>query len=500
MIMRSAECNAADGPTPAAPEEDGPRLAAPLGERGVQSGYNHRMDAPRRIEELKRELAANPASRQFYQLGELLRRAGRGAEAAEALRAGLANHPRYVAAWVALGRASLDLGKADEAVTALREGLVLDAQNPVAWRLLSEAHMALGDRLSALDAMQRCLELVPGDEVLTAAVEALAAETHPPKPRPAAEPEAAAPPVELAGPASGEAPAPPPAAAVAPSPAAVEPFAAAAPEPPPAVVAAVAEPFAVPLPQPFAVPEPQAVRGDVFDLALEPLGQAASADGLVFDLPEFAAAPPAAPALAAPPLSVVGESIPPAPAEALLAQAPPALVAEPTPAVAQAAVLPPLEQLAEASPVVEAEPEPVAEVVTVAAEPAAPAPPAPAGTEPFGAGEAVPPAAEAQAPAPTPAAARVAPPLPLPTQPRATVSLARLYVQQQDLARAADVLERVLERDGSNMEARELLALVHDMMVPLPEPLPPLSARERKIAALQRWLAYLTLGRERAAS
>ena len=42
---------------------------------------------PVRIAELQRELTANPASRQFYQLGELLRRDGRGEEAAEALRA-----------------------------------------------------------------------------------------------------------------------------------------------------------------------------------------------------------------------------------------------------------------------------------------------------------------------------------------------------------------------------------------------------------------------------
>jgi hypothetical protein len=33
-------------------------------------------ESARRIAELQRELAANPASRQFYQLGELLRREG----------------------------------------------------------------------------------------------------------------------------------------------------------------------------------------------------------------------------------------------------------------------------------------------------------------------------------------------------------------------------------------------------------------------------------------
>jgi hypothetical protein len=86
-----------------------------------------------------------------------------------------------------------------------------------------------------------------------------------------------------------------------------------------------------------------------------------------------------------------------------------------------------------------------------------------------------------------------------PVQPPASLTLARLYVQQQALAEAVIVLERLLEREPANIEAQDLLALVRDMMTPLPEAPPPLSTRERKIAALQRWLASLTLGRERAA-
>ncbi|MBZ5589159.1 MAG: tetratricopeptide repeat protein, partial [Acidobacteriia bacterium] len=135
-----------------------------------------------RIAELQRELAGNPASRQFYQLGELLRRDGRFGEATEVLNAGLVNHPRYMAAWVALGRACLENGKARDAVGGLEQALVLDPQNPVAWRLLGEARLVLGNRLGALDAMTRCLDLVPGDDVLKAAVDALASETAPPAP------------------------------------------------------------------------------------------------------------------------------------------------------------------------------------------------------------------------------------------------------------------------------------------------------------------------------
>jgi hypothetical protein len=79
----------------------------------------------------------------------------------------------------------------------------------------------------------------------------------------------------------------------------------------------------------------------------------------------------------------------------------------------------------------------------------------------------------------------------------ATVTLARLYLRQQEFTTAAAILDRVLEREPDNLEARELLALVRDMLEPLPEPAPPPSVQQRKIAALQQWLASLTLGRAR---
>ena len=78
----------------------------------------------RRIADLQRDLAANPGSRQFYQLGELLRRDGHAAEAAEVLRSGLGHHPRYVAAWVSLGRACIEAGESTEAVSARRKSHV----------------------------------------------------------------------------------------------------------------------------------------------------------------------------------------------------------------------------------------------------------------------------------------------------------------------------------------------------------------------------------------
>ncbi len=365
-------------------------------------------ESTRRIAQLQRELAANPASRQFYQLGELLRRDGRSVEAAEALRAGLAHHPRYVAAWVALGRACLDAGQVPEAVHGLEQALALDSQNPVAWRLLGEAYLAFRDRPAALDAMRHSLELVPGDDVLQAAVDALTSELGAGT---AAAPAGggAAPPESPIG--AGELPPPPEHASPAVEPAVPLPLSTTTPAPPAARPLPVAEVFAQVVPQQGAE--------DLFGEPPYPLPPPEPASAPVQG-PEPVAAAPAEPAP------------PPAPtADADLFLAPEA---------EEAPVL--LRRVLEAS----------AEKVT---------------------GDVL-------------------------AQPPASLTLARLYVQQQALGEAVSVLERLLEREPYNIEARDLLALVRDMMEPLPAAAPALTPRERKIATLQRWLASLTLGRERA--
>ncbi len=373
-------------------------------------------ESARRIAELQRELATHPGSRQFYQLGELLRREGRSREAADALRSGLAHHPRYVAAWVALGRACVDAGQAAEAVEGLEQALALDRQNPVAGRLLGEAYLALGDRPAALDAWKQCIELVPGDDVLQAAVDGLSA--------------------DLA---------------------------------------------AEPAPEPAAAPPPAPT--DTAKIVIQPLIKAA------------AEAPPAAPGTtgqAAVTTDVAEDLFPEAPALAPLE----------TPDVQGAAK----------EPVEEVFTRPETEAPGVPPRPVAPAPQALDLPEPPAAAQA--PAAEAtheeelftapdseQAPAVLKAVLQ-APSAPISravqSHPPATLALARLYVQQQALGEATLVLERLLERQPGNTEARDLLSLVQDMLEPLPAAPPPLSQRERKIAALQHWLACLTLGQERA--
>jgi cytochrome c-type biogenesis protein CcmH/NrfG len=374
-------------------------------------------ESPRRIAQLQRELASNPASRQFYQLGELLRRDGRSEEAAESLRSGLAHHPRYVAAWVALGRACLDSGQAPEAVHALEQALALDAQNPVAWRLLGEAYLATGERPAALDAMKHSLDLVPGDDVLQAAVDALTAEVSTAA---AAQPAAA-----VGGTAKPEAAAPPE---------------------PPRVEESPDDIFGGPV---QAEEEAPTQAGEPAEPAPAPAAE---------ETPEVSAAAPLqlqesiAEAFGGP-LQAEVEAPPPA-TEPLAAPQPAALVSAGAPAGSSA-------EDADLFTAPEGDDGPVLlkRVLEASAEEAG---------------------------------------LDVPVQPPASVTLARLYVQQQALGDAVTVLERLLEREPNNIEARDLLALVRDMMEPMPAAPPELSPRERKIAALQRWLASLTLGRERA--
>ncbi len=414
----------------------------------------------RRIADLQRDLAVNPGSRQFYQLGELLRRDGHAAEAAQVLRSGLAHHPRYVAAWVSLGRACIEAGESTEAVNGLREALALDPGNPVAWRLLGEAYLALGQRPRALEAMARCLELVPGDEVLQAAVDALSSDAAAPDPAAAAE----APPL----------PAPP----------AEEPFGGSAPapvvEPAPASPAGAAAAFAQPTPA--AAVEPLETRTAVARAEEFMAGAAAAGPPALAAVVEPASAP------------LVGFEFEPDAPPAPVAAMPTAVTLPP----AVPAVEPPLPEAAfeEAYPapagVGLAQPPPEAFLAEPAA--AAPVPAAPPDSDLFTVPE------TDQAPALLKAVlqASAAQAATEPVQPPASLTLARLYVQQQALGEAVAVLERLLEREPGNVEAGDLLALVRDMMVPLPEEPPPLDPRERKIAALQRWLASLTLGEERA--
>lgn len=536
-----------------------------------------------RIAELKREIDTNPHSRQFYQLGELLRREGRAEEAAAVLRRGLQYWPKYVAAWVSLGRAELERPAPGEAISALRRALDLDPENPVAWRLLAEAEEMAGNVEEAAAAMGRAAGLVPGDETLQEAAQRLkalaagATAPTPPAPAPreaeAETPVAAAPELPAAVAMElgvNEAAVVP--AHVTPLP---EPFAAmpsAAPWPPPA--SAEAEPFAVakaqephtveaeiglpavaqapaveelppleleevPTPPAAAAPQaPAVITGEgmallaeemrlgpapaavqppeflpvptmdmtpppplPFEDVLPPPAALPSEDVFAVAAPETAAAvedvfgeaceeappPPESTTLVAGPLPAGEEDISPLATQARVilplplpapTHAPPG---EPPPLVEEAVGEPPLLAVEEAPLIAEKMPLGAVEEL---APPPQEVPPSPVPTEP-------------ETPLPPPAAPEAAPGLPAEVAAR-SVEAARALIRSERLSDAAALLERLLEREPDHGEARDLLELVRDMLGPMPMEMPPLSLRERKIAALQRWLLSLTLAHERA--
>ena len=119
-----------------------------------------------RIEQLRFLLREDPSSRVFYQLAELLRKEGQPTEAVEILTRGLERHPRYVAAWVLLGRARLQLDEVLEAEAALQRALELDPQNAVAARLIGETAILLEDWPRAAKVLRLARELAPSDLTL----------------------------------------------------------------------------------------------------------------------------------------------------------------------------------------------------------------------------------------------------------------------------------------------------------------------------------------------
>jgi len=119
-----------------------------------------------RLEQLRFELREDPSSRIFFKLGEYLRREGELDEAVEILRAGLEKHPRYVAAWVSLGRALLVSGDSAGASEALAGALELDPDNAVAASFAGEAAIANEDWVEAVKALKRARGLIPQDDAL----------------------------------------------------------------------------------------------------------------------------------------------------------------------------------------------------------------------------------------------------------------------------------------------------------------------------------------------
>ena len=135
--------------------------------------------AEARIRDLRRRMGQNATSPLFVGLAEEYRAAGHLPEAIRVLEKGLAAHPDYVAARVALGRAYLEADRADDAAGMFARALALDPANMVSARSLAEIHLSRGEKIEAIK-RYKLYRALSGDHTVEEIIETLAGELGPP--------------------------------------------------------------------------------------------------------------------------------------------------------------------------------------------------------------------------------------------------------------------------------------------------------------------------------
>ncbi|MFQ5877870.1 MAG: tetratricopeptide repeat protein [Acidobacteriota bacterium] len=115
------------------------------------------------IASLKEKMARDPFSRAFLQLAEEYRKAGEFEEAVRVCKEGLARHPGYHTARIALGRTYLEAGELENARASLAEVVELAPENHLAGKLLAEVQRRLGDAAGAIATYRAILQHYPGD-------------------------------------------------------------------------------------------------------------------------------------------------------------------------------------------------------------------------------------------------------------------------------------------------------------------------------------------------
>ncbi len=149
-----------------------------------------------RLDELKRALTRDPASRQFLALADEHRRQGQVTEAIGVLEQGLVQNPASVAGHVALGRLFQQKGRLDEALSSFSAALRLDPQNLVALRQTADLHLSRGDKVEAIKKLKLFRGLSPGDREVNELIRQLDDELAAPfAPRPSSRPDGEAPPL-----------------------------------------------------------------------------------------------------------------------------------------------------------------------------------------------------------------------------------------------------------------------------------------------------------------
>lgn len=138
-----------------------------IGRTSLAAAYLKRGDAAAAERELRTSLATFPGdSTAYLNLGELLRRQKRYAEAKEAFRHVIALKPDYPQAYNNLAAVSMDEGDWQEARLSLEKALALSAEYPTAHRNLAIVCMKLADTDCALRHMQSAIDARPDNRAL----------------------------------------------------------------------------------------------------------------------------------------------------------------------------------------------------------------------------------------------------------------------------------------------------------------------------------------------
>jgi len=141
-----------------------------------------------RIEELEKRLATDPNSRIFVQLAEEYRKEGLLDNAIEICEAGLAKHPQYPSARVALGRALLQAESFDRAREEFEVVIEQVPDNILANKFLGETYHKLGRLEDAVQKYEIAQTFAPDDADLGTRIEAVKLEMTGPEAAPAPAP------------------------------------------------------------------------------------------------------------------------------------------------------------------------------------------------------------------------------------------------------------------------------------------------------------------------
>ena len=115
------------------------------------------------IEELKRELRKDPASRSFVRLADAYIKRSMLKEATEVLDRGLSHHPDHVAGWNLRGQVYLQQGDVEQAKSTFLHILEVHPENVQAYRRLATLYKGGGEFPAAMEACQAVLRIDPSD-------------------------------------------------------------------------------------------------------------------------------------------------------------------------------------------------------------------------------------------------------------------------------------------------------------------------------------------------